>query len=105
MHPSWQLLHKNATPEHLGFLPQFLNENDPDDAQTQLNKNYAYGGGFNEFEGFKVSDDLMTIRYPGDPPYHALAMTKLRDETIVMFPHAWVLVHKADGTNAIARMD
>jgi hypothetical protein len=105
-HPAWFALQPGITPDHLGFIPSFLDEDDPDDAATQLDKHYAHGGGFRQtVVQFEVPPDYSELRYPEDPPRLALAATKLRDETIILYESAWVLVRKADGTHVIARMD
>ena len=90
----------------IGFIPSFLNERDQRPAKEQINANYAHGGGWNGFEGFSiVSDDPMTIVYPGDPELQAIARMTLHNETIYIFPDAWVMIMQEDGTWEIARID
>ena len=104
--PAWIALDKRVTAEHLGFVPSFLDDDDPDDAATQLDKNYAHGGGFRQTSvEFEVSKDYMSLQYPGDPPYRALAVCPFRGEMIFLYDYGWVLVRKRDGSRVIARMD
>jgi hypothetical protein len=92
--------------DDLGYLPSFLDEDDPDDARTQLDKNYQHGGGYRPQPQWKILDmGSMTIQYPGDPALHPLAVTTLRQELIFFFPHAYVLILQPNGDFVCARMD
>jgi hypothetical protein len=99
-------LHPKFTIDHLGYLPEFLSEDDPDSAREQLDKNYRHGGGYHPMSGWEILDmEDMTVCYPGDPPLRPIAFTILRDEQIFFYPHAFVLILAKDGTFSIARMD
>jgi hypothetical protein len=99
-------LHPKFTIDHLGYLPGFLDEEDPDTARQQLDKNYRHGGGWRPMPGWEIMDmDDMTICYPGDPPLKPIAFTILHDETIYFYIHAFVLILQKDGSFEIARMD
>ena len=87
--------------EELGFLPEFLDEDDPRSAREQFNANYV--GGWNPFPGFTMEDN--TLQYPGDPPLIPIGYTTLRDEVILFYPYAFVMVKQPDGTFEAARMD
>ena len=50
-------------------------------------------------------DENHHLTYPGDPPLKPVAMTKLRDETIRLYPADWVMITQPDGTFSIARVD
>lgn len=91
----------------IGFIPDFLSEDDPRPAKDQFNENYAHGGGWQPFGADKWQVDLEagTITYPEDPPYHAVAEITFRDERIFIFPHAWVMIVQPDNSWEIARMD
>lgn len=92
----------------VGYLPQIFDENDPRTAQEQANTNYPYGGGWNSFKGFTLSGEghFATLNYPGDPPTHELARAPFRDQTLILFEHAWVAIVSADGVlEDVARMD
>lgn len=102
---NWYALTRECTAEHLGFIPSFLSEADPRPAREQLDSNYRHGGGWRPFDGFTFDPVTRTIQYPGDPLFHPLAVTKLREELIYVFPHAWVLILQQDGTWEISRMD
>lgn len=91
----------------VGITPQFLSENDPADAVTQLNEGYRHGGGWHDFNGFELVevDGIPELHYPDDPPTRAFAFWQLRDEKIVLFEHAWVAVIQPDQNFRVARMD
>lgn len=90
----------------VGFTPEFLSTDDPDDAVTQLDKHYGHGGGWHDFSGFTFNDGAEpTLTYPGDPPTLAVAWWKLRDERVILFDSAWVAVVQPDGSFRISRMD
>jgi len=98
----------------VGAIPFFLRENDPRPAREQFAERYAHGGGWSPFEGFALSvreapegtrQGAYAIQYPDDPPYFELARAKLREELILVFPHAWVAIVQPDGSFEISRMD
>ena len=91
--------------DYVGFIPMMLSETDPRPAKEQFDENYAHGGGWRPFEGFKYDAENHKIKYPGDPPFYPYASAKLRDETIFVYPYSWVLILQPDGSHEIARMD
>lgn len=99
----WIMLHPRATPEMLGFLPGFLSEDDPRPAKEQFNERYI--SGWHSFPGFTFDKEKLQLNYPGDPPMVAIASTMLRNEEIILFQHAWVLILQDDGTWDVSRMD
>ena len=102
--PAWITFDRRVTAEHLGLIPGMLDDEDPAPAREQLDKNYQYGGGWRPFAGFKMLKDG-SLKYPGDPPMHVLAMTRLRDEVIALYEHAWVVIRQKDGSFEASRMD
>jgi hypothetical protein len=100
----WIMLHPKMTPEHLGFIPSFLSEDDPEPAAKQIHKNYTGGGGWFPMHGFEKEDNNV-LQYPGDPPLKPLAMTMLRKETILFYQHDIVCIVQPDGTWEAARLD
>lgn len=89
----------------LGIIPLMLSEVDPRPAKDQLHSGYLHGGGWRPFEGFTLDPETLDLNYPGDPPTKAAARITLRDETIVVYEHAWVMILQKDGSYEIARMD
>ena len=90
----------------LGYIPGFLSEADPRPAREQFDENYAHGGGWRPQTGFLMVDKTrMRIMYPGDPPMVPLCMTSLRDETIYLYPHEYVLILQPNGDFEISRMN
>lgn len=88
--------------DELGFLPAFLNEEDPRPAGEQFNTNYV--GGWNPFPGFTMTEDG-ALQYPEDPPLIPIGCTTLRDEVILFYPYAFVAIKQHDGSFEAARMD
>lgn len=96
-------LHPRATPAHLGYIPSFLSENDPRPAREQIIDNYV--GGWLPLVNFVLQSDGLTLKYPGDPALHPMWQAELRDETIVVYQHAWVMIKQKDGSFEVARLD
>lgn len=97
-----------AEPEWLGFIPSFVSDEDPDDAKTQLHKNYQHGGGWRRFDGFTFDPkaEPPTLNYPGDKPLTVVGETTLRGERILVFQFGFVVVVSPDGKSwEVARMD
>lgn len=90
--------------ELLGFIPSFLSDQDPRPAREQFNTAYAHGGGWRPFTGFKMADDL-SLTYPGDPRLHPIATAQLRDEVIIVYEYALVVIKQNDGSFEVCRMD
>ena len=102
---TWVLVHPEATPDMLGFIPDFLGPSDSRPAREQFHDRYAHGGGWLPFSGFAVLDGGAALQYPGDPPLMLLAQTQLRAETVRVYEGAWVAVFQADDACEISRMD
>lgn len=100
---TWRLLNPRITPEHLGLIPHFLFEDDQRPAKEQFNERYVFGG-WSPFLGFKLRSDN-SLKYPGDPAMMPLAQTKLRDELVVFYDHAWVAIIQPDRSFEVCRMD
>ena len=103
--PKWNMLNPKIRPEHLGFLPSFLDDDNPAPAKQQLNDNYGHGGGWSPFKGFTFSPGTFDLCYPGDPPQKLVAETYLREEHILLYDCAWVVIIQPDGSWEVARMD
>lgn len=88
-----------------GYIPTFLSEGDPRPAREQLNANYQHGGGWIPFGGFELRSSDMALLYPDDPPLRPIASANLREERILIYPYAWVLIMQPDGSWEVARMD
>lgn len=97
--------HTTRAAELVGYIPQMLSENDPRPAKEQLHESYSYGGGWQPFYGFKLDTVTRALRYPGDPSMKPIASTTLREESIFVYPHAWVMILQQDGSFEVARMD
>ena len=100
----WIKRHPQATFEMLGYLPAFVGDADPRPAREQFNTSYSHAGGWAPFKGFKMLPNG-DLSYPGDPPTRLLYETKLRNETIRFYEHAWVAIVQPDGKFEVCRMD
>lgn len=79
-----------------GFLPSFLDPNNPKTTIEQLNDGQP--GGWCKFDGFTYDANTHILSYPGDPPMHMLDTMKFKNDIIELYPHSWVLVRNEDGT-------
>jgi hypothetical protein len=96
---------KNFHPDHVGFLPGFLVDDDPRPVREQFNERYAHGGGWRPQEGFKADGETPTLLYPGDPPLKPLACMVFREETIFIYPYGYVAIFQPDKSFEVCRMD
>jgi hypothetical protein len=104
-HPRAYALTPLCTPEHVGFLPTFLDEDDPRPAGEQFQERYVYGG-WHPQDGFTEStQQRFWLQYPGDPPLPPIAVMRLRDEMIFVYQHAYVAIFQPDGSFEACRMD
>jgi hypothetical protein len=92
-----------GSPDDWGFIPSFLDDDDPRSAIEQFDANYV--AGWTPFKGFTFDLDKGTLHYPGDPPLRCISVMLWRDERILLFPSGWVLVLAPDDTWQVARMD
>ena len=99
----WVMVHPQATPAMLGYLPDMFSEDDPRPAREQADANYRHGGGWRAFRGFTMLLDSLAC--PGDPPMRLIAETRLRDEVIRLYEADWVAIIQPDGSYEISRMD
>jgi len=107
---TWVPMHPGVTFEMLGFIPSFLSIEDERPASQQIAASYISGWpvfhNSSYKDGFKLMEDgSMSIKYPGDPATLCLYMTKLRDEYIYFYQHAWLRISQPDGSWEIARLD
>lgn len=91
----------------VGLLPALLSDADNRSAVDQFAANYI--GGWMDSKvgerGFTAFDDFTKLHWPGDPPLHALALTRLRAERIIVYESAYVAVIQDDGSFRVARLD
>jgi len=100
----FEMLHPRMTEAALGYIPSFLDADDPRPAAKQIDANYQHGGGWSPQPEFKLLDHN-SIKYPGDDPLVPLAKAKLRDETILFYRHSYVAIIQPDRTYEVARVD
>jgi hypothetical protein len=102
--PAVLLLHPRCTPDHVGFIPSFIDCDDPRPAKEQFAERYVYGGWHNQ-AGFKPGNAAYSLAYPGDPPLLPIAAMALRDELIMIYDCGYVAIWQKDGTFEACRMD
>ena len=100
----WNLMN-GGVPDNVGLLATMIDEANTNKAAKQFDDNYQHGGGWRNFTGFKLDTETMELTYPGDPPMLPVAMTTLRDETIYVYPYAWVVILQPDQSFEVSRMD
>lgn len=87
-----------------GFIPLFLDADDPRPAREQFNERYI--GGWQPAPPALTFDfDTATLNYPGDPPMTPISAMQFRTEMILLFPSSWVCIVQTDGSWEVARMD
>jgi hypothetical protein len=91
-------------PVDLGFLPGLIDEDDPRGVKKQLADKYGYGGGWRPMPDLTLLPDR-SLKYPGDPPLKPIAVSQLRDEVILFYPHDWLCVVQPDGAFEVSRVD
>ena len=94
-----------ADPNYVGFIPTFLDLDDPRPAKEQFAERYNFGGGWRPQEGFTNRHGTPVLRYPGDPPFKPIAMMALREEAIFVYLHGYVSIFQPDGSFEACRMD
>lgn len=99
----WELVHPRATADMLGYVPGFIQADDPRPARDQINARYGEHGGWRPNPGWQLRAD--SIIYPGDPPRPFVARTTHGDETINFYAGAYIAIVQPDGAFEIARID
>lgn len=106
--PQWEILRMRDSHAVIGYLPNIiLNEvYDSRPVVDQVNDRYAHGGGWHAFQGFKWNRITRTLRYPNDPPMHAVARFEASEkETVYVFDHGWTLIDRGLDDWEVARLD
>lgn len=101
---TWNARHPRFQPDMLGYVLDFLDEDDPRPAQQQFDANYRFGAGWTtgKFTIAAINDALC---YPGDPPQPPLAECQLRHERVLFYPHELIAIVQPDGSFVVQRMD
>jgi hypothetical protein len=106
MSTTWIALNSRFRAEDLGFLWDILTPDDKRPVSEQLETNYAHGGGYNPFDGFKLDRMTMSLKYPGDPAMKPSAMSLFGEEQVYFYPDgAWLLILQPDGKFVVTRVD
>lgn len=92
-----------GTPDHVGLIPSFLDEEDPRSAKEQFAAKYI--GGWFPLKNFEFNWEDGVLTYPGDPPMKPLAIMVFRDDVILVYENAWVNIVGKDKKFEVSRMD
>jgi hypothetical protein len=95
-----------GTADDWGFIPSFLNEDDPRSVRDQFHAHYM--GGWNAFQGFRLNKSNMVLTYPGDPPMKPIGVMFFKGETVMLYPYSWVMILRANEDDPqweVARMN
>src|SRR5215469_1099991 len=87
----------------LGYLPEFVTDEDERPARAQIGERYV--GGWQPMDGFECDPVSGWLKFPGDPVMKPLAMARLRDEVIWFYEYGWVCVMEPDCSFEVARLD
>tara|TARA_R110002095_G_scaffold175043_2_gene152544 strand:- start:4698 stop:5003 length:306 start_codon:yes stop_codon:yes gene_type:complete len=92
-----------------GLIPSFI-KNLEDPFWKQVDKGYAHGGGWIDFEGFEVlsgdADAPYSIQSPEAPIFEELGRIQTDDQVLIMLEHEWVLWQDLNTEETkIARID
>jgi len=88
-----------------GYIPGFLDPNDPRPAKDQIHTNYSQGGGWHAYKGFKLDPKTRRLSHPGDPPIRPYLEICFGDELVFIYPFSWVVIVQPDGAWEAARID
>lgn len=98
------ILKAGVHPDILGFISEFILEEDHRPLKEQFNDRYI--GGWHPMRGFTMVDkETATIQYPGDPPMSPLAWARVGDEMFYLYMWSFVGIVQEDGSFEVARMD
>ena len=86
-----------------GYIPTFLNENNPKSTIEQFDAGYV--AGWRKFDGFTLNKNDLELSYPDDPPMLPRAVVKFKDDIIAIYDYSWVLVLMPSGEWEVCRMD
>lgn len=99
----WWMLPGQDPDAAIGFLPEQVSLADPRPAAVQFAENGP--SGWMPLKGFSFDPTTERLSYPGDPPMYPIAGSQLRDEKILVYPMAWVVIVQPDGAFEACRLD
>ena len=102
----FEYLQKKYEPyDYVGYIPYFLDENDPRPAAEQFHENYS--SGWNPMRHWQIADNkIYSLAYPEDPVLSPVAKAVLHGkETIFLYDPAFVMILQEDGSFEVSYMD
>jgi hypothetical protein len=94
-----------CTFDDLGYLPCFINKDDPKPLAEQIHANYGHGGGWQPLSGWTFNAKDSSIKYPGEPKLMPLAKITVRDETAYFYRSAWLAILSPGKPVEVSRVD
>jgi hypothetical protein len=93
--------------EVLGLVPWIFDDNDRRPAHQQIDERYAHGGGWFPIPGWSFNPQTMVLTYPGDKPYHPIAVATLPHtaEVLIFYPYSWLAIVQRDKSFEVMRLD
>lgn len=90
-------------PEVWGIIPTFIDPADRRTAKAQIAENYV--GGWSPFKGFRFDPNENSLTYPEDEPMFPIDARMFRDELLMIYDSAWVVILEKDGKWEVSRLD
>ena len=97
--------------EACGFIPGWLIDayQDPANADMDMQEvvDRSYGFGLYPFDDMEITDDeeLVSLRYPEDPPYRPYLKVRVGNQYMYQFDHAMLAFVTPDGELFVTRCD
>ena len=93
-HPATLILDTRYSHHFVGFIPAFLDLDDPRPSKERLADRYGYGV-LTPQKGFTAPDGTPELHYPGDPPFKPIA------EIIGSGPYRFLKDEHVSGARAV----
>lgn len=77
-----------------GLIPMMLNPASDEEMWKQIDRNYAHGGGWRDYDGFTVvkqDNGKYHLQHSGDPDLKEIGRIRFGSQMIVLFDYSWVL--------------
>lgn len=110
----WLLLHPQASPENLGFLPEIFLGDDESCLVDQLNARYQHGGGFSASPGWTKGEVIgetpqtgpihLLIGSSGETFYPVAAFRHRHEVGVLYTPSEFFGIFNDDGTFQVCRV-
>lgn len=100
----WEMLKEGVSYHDLGLVYYWFSLGDDTPTRDLIDRHYKQGGGFNEIDGFTLSDNNC-LQYPGDPVLEPLAQLRRGPELVVFYDFALLAIIQQDRTFQVTRVN